>query len=125
MQGLKPTVWLISVQMRSRRRPETGAIGCRQARLLKRLKYKAGDSRQKTMSAIKEGVQIKSFQSREKQVPLKGGRTKFHVWPGRQGEKTSQGVGQSKMWSPVGLKCLLSELQLRTNRSLWGVCFLY
>lgn len=56
LQGLKPTAWLISVQMRSRRRQETGAMGWRQARLPRRLKYETGDPRQKKMSATKEGI---------------------------------------------------------------------
>lgn len=76
----------VSVQMR-RRRKETGAIGWTQAGLLRSLKYEIGDPRprKKKKPAIKEGIQLKkkkSFHFGEKQVPLKGDRTKFHVCPG-------------------------------------------
>lgn len=74
----------VSVQMRSRRRKETGAIGWTQAKLLRSLKYEIGDPRpRKKKPVIREGIQIKkSFHFREKQAPLKRDRTKFHVCPG-------------------------------------------
>lgn len=50
----------VSVQMRSRRKKETGALRWTQARLLRSLKYEIGDQRpRKKKAAIKEGIQIK------------------------------------------------------------------